>query len=152
MNVYVETNFVLELTLLQDEQESCENILSLCESDRAKLIIPAYSLAEPNEPLIRRDRERKNELVPLVRQALDQLSRSAPYKAETIALQEQIVSLLIRSGVEERGRFAAIRQRLLQSAEIIPLNRDILSFAALYETQFVRSHRMLLSLLLSYSI
>ena len=135
MNVYVETNFVLELTLLQAEQESCERILSVCEGGQTKLIIPAYSLAEPNEPLIRRDAERKR-LVPMVTPTFNQLSRSIPYKVETTSLQEQIVSLLTRSGSEERQRFTAIRDRLLQMAEIIPLDGAILASAAFYEKQF----------------
>ena len=31
MKVYIESNFVLELALLQEQNESCENILSLGE-------------------------------------------------------------------------------------------------------------------------
>lgn len=33
MNVYVESNFVLELALRQEEFTSCERVLSLCEED-----------------------------------------------------------------------------------------------------------------------
>ena len=49
MNVYVESNFVLELAFLQEQCSSCEKILSLCEARRIQLLIPAYSLAEPYE-------------------------------------------------------------------------------------------------------
>lgn len=136
MNVYVESNFVLELTLLQGEQESCERILSLCEQGHATLIIPAYALAEPNETLIRRDLERK-ELAPKVGKALRELSRSIPYETEATTFQE-VVSLLTRSGSEERQRLTTIRNRLLQAAEIIPLDRDVLASAADFETQFKR--------------
>jgi hypothetical protein len=51
VNVYVESNFVLELALLQEQHASCEDILRLCEAGKAQLIIPAYSLAEPHETL-----------------------------------------------------------------------------------------------------
>jgi hypothetical protein len=44
MNVYVESNFVLELALLQEEHETCENILALCERAEAKLVLPAFCL------------------------------------------------------------------------------------------------------------
>ncbi len=47
VNIYVETNFVLELTFEQEQCASCEQILQLCQAGQAKLIIPAYSLAEP---------------------------------------------------------------------------------------------------------
>ncbi len=49
MNVYVETNFVLELVFEQEQQASYEQILALCKSGKARLIIPAYCLAEPHE-------------------------------------------------------------------------------------------------------
>jgi hypothetical protein len=49
MNIYVETNFVLELVFEQEQHISCEQMLALCESGRSPLIIPAYCLAEPHE-------------------------------------------------------------------------------------------------------
>ena len=55
MNIYVETNFVLELVFEQEQQASCEQILALCESGRSRLIIPAYCLAEPHEKLTRQE-------------------------------------------------------------------------------------------------
>jgi hypothetical protein len=36
--VYVETNFILEMAFSQEQVDSCESILSLCESAKAKLI------------------------------------------------------------------------------------------------------------------
>ena len=41
MIVYIESNFVLELAYLQEECESCENILALSEEDKIELVIPA---------------------------------------------------------------------------------------------------------------
>ena len=46
MNIYVETNFVLEITFEQEQCASCEQILQLCEAGQAKLTIPAYHVAE----------------------------------------------------------------------------------------------------------
>jgi predicted nucleic acid-binding protein len=59
VNVYVESNFVLELALLQEQHTSCEELMRLCEEGRIQLVIPAYSLAEPYETLTRRHRQRK---------------------------------------------------------------------------------------------
>jgi hypothetical protein len=53
VNVYVETNFVLELVFQQEQFVSCEQILQLSEAGRIKLTIPAYCLAEPHEKLSR---------------------------------------------------------------------------------------------------
>ncbi len=59
MNIYAETNFVLELTFEQEQCSYCQQILSLCEAGQAKLIMPAYSLAEPHEKLTRQSRNRR---------------------------------------------------------------------------------------------
>ena len=39
MNVYVETNFILELAFEQEQQIECELILNLCEMGKIKLIV-----------------------------------------------------------------------------------------------------------------
>lgn len=134
MNIYLESNFVLELALLQEEQESCERILALCESGRAILIIPAYAFAEPNETLIRRDRDRK-QLARELQIEFGQLSRSTINRMSGDAFQT-VLSLLAVSGEQQKQRFADIRDRLLQVAEVIPLDRSVLSLAAAYEGQF----------------
>ena len=51
MDVYVETNFVLELALLQEQHESCEKILRFQQTGKIRLIVPAYSLIEPFETI-----------------------------------------------------------------------------------------------------
>ncbi len=135
MNVYIETNFVLELTLLQAEVESCEQILELCEHRQAKLIIPAYALAEPNEKL-RRSKQERDRAAQSITHTLNELSRSVPYQAQTTALQQEIINLLGRSGTEESERFSAVRARLIRTSEVIPLDETILSSAAVYERQF----------------
>jgi len=134
MNVYVETNFVLELSLLQEEHESCERIIALCESGGAKLILPAYSLAEPNETL-KKSSLKRGQLADTVKDELKYLTRSASYKDETKTL-EAVVDLFARSAIEERQRFTNTRQRLLQAAEIIPLDSTILISAVACEQQY----------------
>ena len=58
MNVYVESNVVLELALLQEQSDSCERILGLVETDGVHLVISAYCPAEPYEVLTRRRKRR----------------------------------------------------------------------------------------------
>ena len=70
MTVYVETNFVLELALGQEQADSCREIFHLAESDNLVLAIPAYSLMEPYEKLIR-DAQRRQSLA-------NELDRSLP--------------------------------------------------------------------------
>jgi len=133
MNIYVESNFVLELTLQQEEQESCEAILALCERGQATLVLPAYCLAEPNETLIRRANNRK-QLAQTIKDELYQLSRSMLYKAETDTYQT-IVSLLTRSGSEEQQRLVEVCTKLLKIAEIIPLDKQVLASAPAHLAQ-----------------
>ena len=49
MIVYIESNFVLEFALLQEEHQSCGTIIGLAESRTIDLAIPAFSLFEPYE-------------------------------------------------------------------------------------------------------
>ena len=49
MIVYVESNFVLELAFLQEEYESCLELLHLAESQAMHLVLPAFSVGEPYE-------------------------------------------------------------------------------------------------------
>lgn len=50
MNVYIESNFVLELAFLQEQSSSCEEILRLAEGAHIRLVVPAYALIEPYDP------------------------------------------------------------------------------------------------------
>jgi predicted nucleic acid-binding protein len=134
VNIYVETNFVLELTFEQEQCASCEQILQLCEAGQAKLIVPAYSLAEPHEKLSRQARRRR-ELQQLLDAELRQLSRTASYVSRIKSIQD-IASLMVQSNEEERHRFIQCRDRLLNIGEIVALNANILIEAASYETTY----------------
>ena len=72
MIVYVESNFVLEMALLQEEHQSCASIISLAESNSIDLAIPAFSLTEPYE-VWRRRRWQRSELYQRLRTCLQSL-------------------------------------------------------------------------------
>ena len=129
----MESNFVIEVALLQEQHESCQKILELCELDKVNLIVPAYSLVEPYETLIRRAKNRtkvSNDLATEVKQR----SRSQPYHEEIDALQ-QFTGFLIRSQQEEKERLRNTLNRLLNLAEVIPLTSEILSTAIRYQLE-----------------
>jgi predicted nucleic acid-binding protein len=134
VNVYVETNFVLELAFQQEQFESCEQILQLCEAGRVQIVIPAYSFCEPHEKLNRQAKIRKD-LQQTLNTELRQLSRTASYMNRISSIQE-IADLLVQSNEEEQQRFVHYRERLLQSAEIIALTADILTEAAVSEAPY----------------
>ena len=53
MRVYVESNFVLELVLEQEQHQACEEILTLAASRTIELALPAFALIEPYESMVR---------------------------------------------------------------------------------------------------
>lgn len=125
MNVYVESNFVLELALLQEQHESCRQIVDLASEGYIHLVIPAYSLVEPYETLIRFSKKRQT-ITDEVNAELRQLGRSAPYEEQTAALQDLTV-LFIRSQEEERNRLRNTLEYLLAVAQLIPLTTTVIN-------------------------
>ena len=133
MNVYVESNFILELALLQEQAISCEGILGLCEQGDADLVVPAFCLTEPYDTIIRRHRQRMR-----VRSDLDvelgQLARSVTYKGQATAIKEDILAFLIDSLEEEQSRLNSALRRVLEVAELIPLDLDVVLHAQIYQS------------------
>ena len=99
MNVYVESNFVLELALLQEQSASCEELVDLGAKGLVSLVVPAYCLAEPYETLIRRWRDRLG-LKRTVDGQLTQLARTSTY-SDHLERFSDITSLLVSSADEE---------------------------------------------------
>jgi predicted nucleic acid-binding protein len=128
VKIYVETNFVLELVFDQEQSESCEQILALCTAGQAQLVLPAYSLAEPHETLVRKRKQRQAAWVPLDLE-LSQLARTAAYRAPIQEIQA-VAPIFQTASEDESQRFADYRQQLLQVAEIIPLSQSVLEQAA----------------------
>lgn len=131
MNVYVESNFVLELALMQEQYESCSQLVKLAESQQIKLIIPAFSLAEPYETLIRAEKRRRrlSQLSNEIRTELKQLERSQNYQQSISSLQEEVGKFLAQSQEEEKQRLQTTLLQLLDLVEIIPLSSEVLRTA-----------------------
>lgn len=134
MNIYVETNFILEIAFEQEQCDSCEQILQLSEAEQVNLVVPVYSLTEPHEKLQRQAGKRR-----ALKESLDaelrQLSRTASYASRIKSIQN-IADLMLQSNEEERERFAQCRERLLNIAEIITLTSDVLVEAVSCETTY----------------
>ena len=125
MNVYVESNFILELALLQEQSASCERLVELGAAERISLVIPAYCLAEPYETLIRRRRDRL-ELKRTVDVQLGQLARTRTY-SDHLDRFADVTSLLVSSADEEQKRLADVVSRLLELADVIPLDSGVMA-------------------------
>ncbi len=132
MIVYVESNFVLELALLQEEHRSCEAIVSLAESSTIDLAVPAFSLFEPYEVWRRRTVERA-ELHERLIQEMRQLERTESY-AKTVEGLRDPASILERSGSEDKRRLDETLGRILDCAVVIPPERETLRDAIEFQS------------------
>lgn len=125
MNVYVESNFVLELALVQEQFESCEKLLVISEAKRVRLVVPAYSLAEPYETLARRQKQCKRPKEEFDRE-LDQIARSEAHKDRLRGFRD-LTALLINVADEATDQLEGVRSRMIKAACVIPLDASILA-------------------------
>ncbi len=134
MNVFVETNFVIEVALEQQEAAACEVLIQLATEGRIRLLVPAYSFVEPHETFTRRHIDREA-LRSRVSKELAQLARSTPL-AERVAASQDIVKLLVDSTEYETTRLDEVKQRVWTIAEVLPLSLAVLESAAECQDRF----------------
>jgi predicted nucleic acid-binding protein len=124
MIVYVESNFILELVRFQDEAEACSEILGLAAAGRIRLVVPAFSVAEPFDVVRRATADRH-----ALRQAFDRhlrlLARTTTYR-DRLAQAADIAALLTESSAAEADRLHDVLARVLDVAEVIPVNAETL--------------------------
>ena len=123
MNVYVESNFVLEQALEQEQCESCEELIRFATAGSIRLIVHAFSLAEPHIALMRKENERSR-LSGELQKHLSELGRSRPYR-EASSEFSGLAALLIRSAERERAGLERAIDGMLKAAEVIPLDADV---------------------------
>jgi predicted nucleic acid-binding protein len=123
MNVYVESNFVLEQALEQEQCESCKELIGIASAGSIRLVVPAFSLAEPHIALMRRGNERSR-LSAELQKHLSELGRSKTYR-EVSGNFSELAALLIASAERERAGLQSATDGMLKAAEIIPLNSDV---------------------------
>ena len=132
MIVYIESNFVLELTFEQEQAASATAILALAESKEIKLVFPSFVLSEPFEAVARERRERNKLYTELVT-TLRKLQRSDAFKEATISL---IAAASILGDVYDRqiGLLHATFDKLLDVGECIEINIINFREAVKYQT------------------
>jgi predicted nucleic acid-binding protein len=132
--VYVESNFVLELALLQEQHEACDKILRICEAGGQNLVMPAYSMMEPLDT-IRRHQVARRRTKNALEEEFRQLARTATYR-EHLRDVKVVTALLVESSEQDLQRLASVRSRLLACAELIPLDTSILTRAEEYSEEY----------------
>ena len=134
MNIYIETNFVQELTFLQEEFQSCEKILELCEQKKVNLIVPGYCLVEPLEKLHRQKLKRESFQNDLNIE-IKQLSCTANYTSQIQSIGKLNV-LLSQSVEEENSRFEKYKGKILKICHILPIDDRILIEAGNHQSTY----------------
>jgi hypothetical protein len=127
VNVYVESNFILEHVLEQEQCDSCRELIEISRSRLANLIVPAFSLAEPHIALMKRHSDR-NKWIDEMRRQVKELSRSRPYKSVS-GTAEELRAVLASSIPRELGILRDATAAILQVAEVIPLEFPMLQNA-----------------------
>lgn len=134
MTVYVESNFVLEQSLQQEECDSCAAIIDLASRGLIILAVPAFSLAEPHGAISGKEKARAR-LSNDLRAQLNELARSKPHRA-VLATYESLATVLIDSAQSERNGLRGTIAEMLRIANIIVLDAAILSSAAEIEVEY----------------
>lgn len=137
MNVYVESNFVLEHVLEQEQSDSCEALIHLSEARRIKLVIPAFSLAEPHIVLAAREKSRLS-IAKQLQGHTAELTRSIRFLELGSHLRE-VASVLVQSASQEWEGLRTSIARLLRTVEVIALTSEVLMYASALQSTFDRS-------------
>jgi len=122
--VSVETNFILELALQQQEADQADAILQLAEAKRIQLVIPAISFAEAYSKLIALSKKR-NRLHQDLRTEIKQMARSQPY-AELEQTSKSIADALVSCTTVHASQLSKTADRLRACAQVIPLTAKVI--------------------------
>jgi hypothetical protein len=134
MTAYVESNFVLEQSLQQEECDSCAGIIDLASKGRIMLVVPAFALAEPHVAISGKEKARSR-LGNDLRKQLFELGRSKPHRSVP-ATFDALASVLISSAQFERDGLRDTISVLLRTADVISLDAAILSSALNMQVEF----------------
>lgn len=123
LTVSLESNFILELALDQEQAAAASAILARAESGEVELAFPAFSLSEPFATVIQRAR-RRDHFVSTVNEQLRELRRS-PYHEDEIEPLTRIPAAIELINAREIERLVEIVERTLAIATLIPTDLPV---------------------------
>ena len=132
MTVYLESNFVLEITLGQEQASAAEAILDRAERREAVLAIPWLALAEPFATIMKRSQDR-NTLVDLMNRQLSGLRRS-PMLGGAARDMENALNRLAPINREVTDNLLQTTERILDVATVLSVNGAVFRQAMAYRT------------------
>lgn len=122
MITYVESNFVVEMALEQEQMTPVQAILDLAENKQIKLIFPNFVFSEPFERIMREVRER-NVLHSSLVNSLSNLQRSEPHK-NIVRDMEPLIRILKEASYRQIALLHSTFERLLSVGECINISAD----------------------------
>lgn len=131
MIIYVETNFILELALKQEQHNECNELLKLAQEKKISLVLPAFSFIEPYETLIRRHKTRR-ELQNRLSTEVRELVRTENYREQKTIL-EKTSDILIESTVRESSGLKQVINTIVAISTTIDLTKEIINLSIEYE-------------------
>lgn len=111
MIVYVESNFILEMTLKQKHMRENETILQLAENRKIEIVVPGFALSEPFATITRRFRD------------MERLSKFIE------GMHDQLPGVLHSLADKEADQLWSVISRLVAVGTIIEVNSTCLSRA-----------------------
>lgn len=137
MTLYVESNFILELALSQEQWPDAEAVLTSAERRQVSLAIPAVSVSEPFSTVTNRSRLRKS--------VVDQLDRQIGDLRRSHLLQDDVRSIeltpvvLNRIKEHETDLLISTLVRVLDVATVLPVDAAVFRQALTYRSRFAFS-------------
>jgi predicted nucleic acid-binding protein len=134
MIVTVESNFVLEIALRQDEVAECERLIALAQAGSIRLAIPACSLFEPFETMVRR-RKQREAIFQKLRDELRELARTEAY-AHLGETSKTVTRALAESAEIQAKALDDTIYSLSGIATVIPLTAEVMRRAVNFPMAF----------------
>jgi predicted nucleic acid-binding protein len=125
--IYIETNFIMELALEQSGHKSCEEIIQLCKRQSFSIVLPVFCIAECYGCATRRQKERFKIAEEVVKE-LDRVFQSQRYEEEK-SLSSNVRKLLLMSMETEKAGLHESLRKVLGISETIPLDYETIKYA-----------------------
>lgn len=126
MRLYVETNFLLEWVLEQQESADVDAIVGLAEARDIELVVPAACLLEAYVAMQGREGKRKA-LIRQMEHDLGDLGRTLSLAAEVSMLK----GMVAQANVSMQSRYERVRARMLASGVVIAMDHRVAHAAAM---------------------
>ncbi len=133
MIVYVESNFVLEIALAQEQSLSADAILSLATSGKIELVYPSFALSEPFTTVMYRRGERTR-LYDAFLKMLNQIKRTEPLR-QTVQNLELLIATLRSAQKSDFEPLHKIIERMLIAGRAIEITPSSFREALRYQEE-----------------